>query len=126
SQGGPRRSRSECRRGRRRATVPGRRARRVGAHRAALLRSGNAPHPRRDPAEARPGQYLGGRAVFADRDRCRAVAKSAQLELRAALSLAKLYRAANRDADAHTVLAAAVEGFPPTQQFPELTEAQTL
>jgi predicted ATPase len=47
-------------------------------------------------------------------------------ELRAALSLAKLYRAANRDADAHAVLAPAVEGFPPTQQFPELTEVQTL
>ena len=46
-------------------------------------------------------------------------------EQRAALSLAKLYRAANRDADAHAVLAPAVEGFPPTQQFPELTEAQT-
>jgi hypothetical protein len=36
------------------------------------------------------------------------------------------YRAADRDADAHAVLAPAVEGFPPTQQFPELTEAQTL
>src|SRR5262249_22682230 len=29
-------------------------------------------------------------------------------------------------ADAHTALAPAVEGFPPTEQFPELTEAQTL
>jgi predicted ATPase len=47
-------------------------------------------------------------------------------ELRAALSLAKLYRAANRDADARTALASAVEGFTPTQQFPELAEAQTL
>ena len=27
-------------------------------------------------------------------------------------------------ADAHAVLAPAVEGFPPTQHFPELTEAQ--
>jgi predicted ATPase len=52
--------------------------------------------------------------------------KAQSFELRAALSLAKLYRAAKRDADAHTVLAPAVEGFPPTQQFPELTEAQTL
>jgi predicted ATPase len=52
--------------------------------------------------------------------------KSRSFELRAALSLAKLYRAANRDADAHTVLAPAIEGFPPTRQFPELTEAQTL
>ena len=52
--------------------------------------------------------------------------KARSFELRAALALAKLYRAANRDADAHAVLAPAVEGFPPTQQFPELTDAQTL
>jgi predicted ATPase len=52
--------------------------------------------------------------------------KARSFELRAALSLAKLYRAANRDADAHAVLAPAVEGFPPTQQFPEYTEAQAL
>ena len=52
--------------------------------------------------------------------------KARSFELRAALALAKLYRAASRDADAHAVLAPAVEGFPPTQQFPELTEAQTL
>ena len=52
--------------------------------------------------------------------------KARSFELRAALSLAKLYRAANRDADAHAVLATAVEGFPPTRQFPELTEAQSL
>ena len=31
-----------------------------------------------------------------------------------------------RDADAYAVLGPAVEGFPPTRQFPELTEAQTL
>jgi DNA-binding winged helix-turn-helix (wHTH) protein/predicted ATPase len=52
--------------------------------------------------------------------------KACSFELRAALALAKLYRAANRDADAHAVLAPAVEGFPPTRQFPELTEAQAL
>jgi predicted ATPase len=52
--------------------------------------------------------------------------KARSFELRAALSLAKLYRAANRDADAHAVLAPAVEDFPPTGQFPELTEAQAL
>ena len=52
--------------------------------------------------------------------------KARSFELRAALSLAKVYRAANRDADAYAVLAPAVEGFPPTQHFPELTEAQTL
>ena len=52
--------------------------------------------------------------------------KARSFELRAALSLAKLYRSTGRDADAHAVLAPAVEGFPPTQQFPELTEAQAL
>jgi predicted ATPase len=52
--------------------------------------------------------------------------KARSFELRAALALAKLYRAANRDADAHAVLAPVVEGFPPTQQFPELAEAQEL
>ena len=58
-----------------------------------------------------------------------AIAQSQQarsFELRAALSLAKHYCAADRDADAHAVLAAAIEGFPPTQQFLELTTAQTL
>jgi predicted ATPase len=52
--------------------------------------------------------------------------KARSFELRAALSLAKLYRASNRNADAHAVLAPAVEGFPPTQLFPELTDAQAL
>jgi len=52
--------------------------------------------------------------------------KALSFELRAALSLAKLYHAASRDADAHAVLAPAVENFPPTRQFPELAEAQSL
>jgi len=52
--------------------------------------------------------------------------KARSFELRATLALAKLYRAGNRDTDTRAVLAPAVEGFPPTQQFPELTEAQTL
>jgi predicted ATPase len=52
--------------------------------------------------------------------------RARSFELRAALSLAKLCHAANRDADAHAELAPAVEGFPPTQQFPELAEAQAL
>jgi predicted ATPase len=52
--------------------------------------------------------------------------KARSFELRAALSLAKLYRAVGRDADAHAVLALPVEGFRPTQQFPELTQAQAL
>jgi tetratricopeptide (TPR) repeat protein len=46
--------------------------------------------------------------------------------LRASLSLAKLYRSAARAADAHAVLAAALEGFSPTPEMPEIAEAQAL
>ncbi len=44
-------------------------------------------------------------------------------ELRAALGLAKLYRASARDADAHAALRPALEGFAPTPEFPEIGEA---
>jgi predicted ATPase len=75
----------------------------------------------RDPADtAAAEQSLQAAIAIAQSQKARS------FELRAALPLAKLYRAANRDADAHAVLAPAVEGFPPTQQFPELTEALTL
>ena len=52
--------------------------------------------------------------------------KARSFELRAALSLAKLYRATGRDDDAHAVLAPALEGFTPTPEFPEIAEAQAL
>ena len=47
-------------------------------------------------------------------------------ELRAALSLAKLYQSTARPADAHAVLAPALEGFSPTLEMPEIAEAQAL
>jgi predicted ATPase len=76
---------------------------------------------KRDPADtAAAEQPLQSSIAIAQSQKARS------FELRAELSLAKLYRGANRDADAHAVLAPAVDGFPPTQQFPELTEAQTL
>jgi class 3 adenylate cyclase/predicted ATPase len=76
---------------------------------------------KRDPADtAAAEQSLQAAIAIAQSQKARS------FELRAALSLAKLYRAANRDADAQAVLAPAVEGFPPTQQFPELAEAQIL
>jgi predicted ATPase len=52
--------------------------------------------------------------------------KARSFELRAALSLAKLYHSTDRPADAHTVLASALKGFSPTTEFPEIAEAQTL
>src|SRR5262249_5790174 len=47
-------------------------------------------------------------------------------ELRAALALAKLYKSTGRPAEAHTVLAPALEGFAPTAEMPEIAEAQVL
>jgi predicted ATPase len=76
---------------------------------------------RRDPADTTPAEQSLAAAIAIAQSQ-----KARSFELRAVLSLAKLCRAANRDADAHAVLAPAVEGFPPTRQFPELAEAQTL
>jgi predicted ATPase len=76
---------------------------------------------KRDPTDTAPAEQSLQAAIAIAQSQ-----KARSFELRAALSLAKLYRAANRDADAHTVLAPVVDGFPPTHQFPELTEAQTL
>ncbi len=47
-------------------------------------------------------------------------------ELRAALALAKLYCATACPADAHAVLAPALDGFSPTPEMPEIAEAQAL
>ena len=58
-----------------------------------------------------------------------AVAQSQEarsFELRAALSLSKLYRACRRDADAHAALGSALDGFAPTPEFPEIEEALAL
>jgi predicted ATPase len=46
--------------------------------------------------------------------------------LRAALSLAKLYKSTARPAEAHAVLAPALEGFSPTPEMPEIAEAQAV
>jgi tetratricopeptide (TPR) repeat protein len=47
-------------------------------------------------------------------------------ELLASLSLARLYQSTGRVAEAHAVLAPALEGFSPTPEMPEIAEAQAL
>ena len=47
-------------------------------------------------------------------------------ELFGSLSLARLYQAISRPADAHAILAPALEGFTPTPEMPEIAEAQAL
>ncbi len=75
----------------------------------------------RDPANPAPAEEAFQTAI--------AVAKrqgTRSFELRAALSLAKLYKSGGRPADAHALLAPALEGFAPTPEMPEIAEAQAL
>ena len=76
---------------------------------------------KRDPGKTAPAEdaFLTAIAI-AQQQRARS------FELRAALSLAKLYQKSNRVADAHAVLAPALECFSPTPEFPEIEQAQKL
>ena len=73
---------------------------------------------KRDPANSAPAEDAFLTAI--------AVAKqqgTRSFELRAALALAKLYQSTGRPAEAHAVLAPALEGFAPTPEMPEIAEA---
>ena len=75
----------------------------------------------RDPANSAPAEEAFLIAI--------AVAKqqgTRSFELRAALSLAKLYHSTGRPAEAHAVLALTLDGFTPTPEMPEIAEAQAL
>ena len=77
--------------------------------------------PMRDPATHAPAEEAFLNAI--------AVAKqqgTRSFELRAALSLAKLYQSTGRPAEAHAVLAPVLAGFAPTPKMPEIAEAQAL
>ena len=52
--------------------------------------------------------------------------KAKSFELRAALSLAKIYQITSRAADFQTVLVPALQGFSQTPEFPEIEQAQRL
>jgi predicted ATPase len=52
--------------------------------------------------------------------------KARSFELRAALSLAKLYQSTGRPTDAHDVLRPALQDFSPTPEFPQIAEAKAL
>ena len=76
---------------------------------------------KRDPRNSAPAEEAFRRAI--------AVAKeqgARSYELIASLALAKLYQSTARLADAHAVLAPALEGFSPTLEIPEIAEAQAL
>jgi predicted ATPase len=72
----------------------------------------------RDPANAALAEEVFQTALAIARKQ-----RTRSFELRAALALAKLYQSIGRPADAHTVLAPALEGFSPTPEMPEIAEA---
>jgi predicted ATPase len=76
---------------------------------------------KRDPANTAPAEEAFLTAVALAQQQ-----KARSFELCAALSLAKLYQSNGRPADAHAVLAPALEGFSPTPELPEIEEAQAL
>ncbi len=76
---------------------------------------------KRDPANTAPAEEAFLTAIAVTREQ-----KARSFELRAALALAKLYQTTGRPADAHAVLAPALEGFAPTPEFPEIEQAQAL
>ena len=76
---------------------------------------------KRDPVNTAPAEEAFLTAIAVAQQQ-----KARSFELQAALSLAKLYQSTGRAADAHAVLAPALEGFSPTPEFPEIAEAQAL
>jgi predicted ATPase len=76
---------------------------------------------KQNPADAAPAEAAFLTAIAVAQSQ-----KARSFELRATLSLAKLYRATARDADAHVALGPALEGFSPTPEFAEIAEARAL
>jgi ATP/maltotriose-dependent transcriptional regulator MalT len=76
---------------------------------------------KRDPADPAPAEeaFRAGIAVAKGQG-------ARSFGLQASLALAKLYRSTGRPADAHAVLAPALEGFSPTPEMREIEEAQAL
>ena len=76
---------------------------------------------KRDAADPAPAEEAFQRAIaIAQQQGARSFG------LRAALSLAKLYQSTMRPAEAHDILAPALEGFVPTSEMPEIAEAHGL
>jgi predicted ATPase len=73
---------------------------------------------KRDPGDASPAEEAFLTAIAVAQAQ-----KARSFELRAALTLAKLYQSTARPADAHAALVPALKGFTPTPEMPEIAEA---
>ena len=76
---------------------------------------------KRDPRNPAPAEAAFQSAIAIARDQ-----GARSFGLRASLSLAKLYQSTSRPANAHAVLAPALEGFSPRPEMAEIAEAQAL
>jgi predicted ATPase len=76
---------------------------------------------KRDSADPTPAEDAYETAAAAAREQ-----GARSHELLASLSLAKVYQSTTRPAEAHAVLATALEGFSPTPEMPEIAAAQEL
>jgi predicted ATPase len=73
---------------------------------------------KRDPANVAPAEGAFLTAIAVSKQQA-----TRSFQLRAAISLAKLHWSTARPAEAHAILAPALEGFAPTPEFPEIEEA---
>ena len=85
-----------------------------------------APYPRQDFIEFQSGKYGGRRERLLGSYRHRTTTKGSGFELRAALSLAKLYQSTAAPPTLTPCSRPALEGFSPTPEFPEIEEAGQL
>ena len=76
---------------------------------------------KRDPSNSAPAEEAFRTAIDVARQQ-----SARSLGLQAALALAKLLRSTGQAAEAHAVLAPALEGFSPTPEMPEIAEAMSL
>jgi tetratricopeptide (TPR) repeat protein len=76
---------------------------------------------KRSPADPAPAEEAYRTAIAIAREQ-----GALSYELLASLALAKLYQSTSRLAEAHAVLAPALEGFSPTPEMPEIAAAQAL
>jgi class 3 adenylate cyclase/predicted ATPase len=76
---------------------------------------------KRDPTTPAPAEEALLRAIAVSKQQ-----STRSFELRAALSLAKLYQSSGRPVEAHAVLAPALDDFAPTPEMPEIAEAQAV
>jgi len=74
-----------------------------------------------DPSNSAPAEEAFRTAIDVARQQ-----SARSLGLQAALALAKLLRSTGQAAEAHAVLAPALEGFSPTPEMPEIAEAMSL